>query len=124
MKCPNCRKRAISFLASGIGRLWARYQCPHCGARLRASRRTIKAIVACVLPLPLYVWVGIKICEAYNISDDSTQDWVYMAMAGPTVLLIAFWEWRTGTYALREKGVQPGLGVDQTSQPKVKAGNA
>src|SRR6185369_15302499 len=103
MKCPNCAKPAISFAAWGIGNRWARHQCPHCGVGLKASRRTIKALIGCLLPLPLYVWAGIKLCDIYHINDDATQDLLFSAMAFLQVFPVAFWEWKTGSYALGQK---------------------
>ena len=103
MKCPNCSKRAISFIAWGIGNRWARFQCPNCGADLKACRRTIKALLGCLLALPLYIWAGLKLCDIYHISDTAQQDLVFFAVALPSIALVGFWDWKTGSYALRQK---------------------
>jgi hypothetical protein len=57
------------------------------------------------------IWGAIVICRAYEITHDRHQDLVFAAIAGPTLLGVAFWDWKTGYYALRDKpNSQPSIG--------------
>jgi hypothetical protein len=71
------------------------------------------ALIACFLPLPLYVWAAVKISRASNFHDLWKQECVLLAIAAPITLLIAFWDWKTGTYARRVKRAERS-GVEGT----------
>ncbi len=108
MKCPNCNKRAISFVSWAVANRWIRWRCPHCGTNLKVSRRTLKAILGILILLPFMIWAEITICRAYAIVDQRRQDLVFVAMAGPILLGVAYWDWKTGYYARRdEPNTQP-----------------
>jgi len=76
--------------------------------RIKVSRRTLKAILGILILLPFMIWGAIAICRLYSIEDDRRQDLVFAAIAGPTLLGVGFWDWKTGYYALRDKrNIQP-----------------
>jgi hypothetical protein len=102
MKCPSCNKRAIGFVSWASGKRWIRWQCPHCGVGLKASRRTIKVIIGFILLLPFIIWAGIAICRAYNIQEDREENLVFAAIMIPVLTGLAFWDWKTGSYARRD----------------------
>lgn len=99
MRCPSCNKRAISFVGWASGMRWARYHCPHCSAALKASRRTVLAVIVCLLPLPVYIWGANGLCETLHISI-AIAPILATALAVPLTLVIAAWDWSTGSYAL------------------------
>jgi hypothetical protein len=99
MHCPQCKKRAISFLSWASGNRWIRYKCPHCGAALKVSRRTIKtAIISCVVCLPLIVLSALFV----HIENEGLENLLIAGIIALVLMPSAFWDWKTGSYALQK----------------------
>jgi len=103
MKCPSCNDRAISFFEWGQGHKWQRYQCPHCGAELKASARTYIYFFCTLALIPAFIYIGERIADSYHIDDPGTKRLIYGAVFIPVAMVIAFWNWRSGSYALRQR---------------------
>jgi len=60
--CPNCGKPAISFWRKSNALDWAPYHCPKCGKSVGMKWWPLIAyLVACLLVLPAFFIVGVKI---------------------------------------------------------------
>ncbi len=112
MHCPQCKQRAISFLSWASGNRWIRYQCPHCGAALKVSRRTIKtAIISAVVCLPIIFLVLLYI-DSLHLENAPVADFAGMAIVILLLLPAAFWDWKTGSYELQKPQQKRDLKFD------------
>lgn len=102
MRCPACKERVIGFLLWSQGiHSFCKLDCPHCGANLRVSRRTVIVFVLLLLLLaPLVVGIA-KVTDALGVPE-STARVIFGAVMIPLVGVAAYLGWRTGSYAIRE----------------------
>jgi hypothetical protein len=104
LRCPACKERAIDFTVWGRGiNAFRKVDCPNCGARLRASRRTfVVFVLLLVLLVPFAVGVATAL-DALGVPE-ATGEVMFGCLVIPSVIAVAYWEWKTGFYALREGG--------------------
>lgn len=110
MKCGQCKQQAISFGDWGHGLRAFRYVCPHCGAKLRASRGTWIWFVVLLALTPVFILGTEGIAHLLGRTSVSQRDGIFALLAVPTVLGLSFVAWRTGSYRSVEGGgkVQDG----------------
>jgi hypothetical protein len=99
--CPQCKKRAISFISWASGNRWIHYKCPHCGAALKVSRRTIKtAIISGLLCLPL-IFLILRFVDSLQLENEGLDRLLGVGIIIILLCPAAFWDWKTGSYALQ-----------------------
>jgi hypothetical protein len=102
MHCPECKKRAISFVSWGVGNRWMSYRCPHCGVLLRVSRRTIlTASISFVVAVVFLVLFSDRIHNYFGIKNQGRYDITDFICILAVLVPVSYWDWRTGSYALR-----------------------
>ena len=102
MKCPNCDKRAISFVKWGRGFAAFAYVCPHCGKRLRATPGTIGWFVFCLVLIPFFILAAERLSEHLRITQQPERGLIFAALFFPVVLAISFLVWKRGSYKLKD----------------------
>jgi hypothetical protein len=81
-----------------------RYACPHCGAVLKVSRRTIKtAVISGVVCFPLVFFV-IRFVDSLYLENEAVGNLLGMGIVILLLLPAAFWDWKTGSYELQKPG--------------------
>lgn len=102
MRCPACKERVISFLNWSQGaNAFCKCDCPHCGAPLRVSRRTILVfLLVSLLSVPLVVGIAASL-SALDVSEPTAR-WIFGFVMIPLVGIAAYLVWRTGFYTVRD----------------------
>jgi hypothetical protein len=98
MKCPDCQKRACSFLDWMKGFTAITHVCPHCGQLLRAPVRTWLVLGISFGSIPFLAPVVDRFCSIFGLAEPVPRlgGFAIVWMAG--VVPLAFLAWRTGTY--------------------------
>lgn len=98
MHCPQCKQRAISFVSWASGNRWIRYKCPHCGAALKVSRRTMKTVIISFLVcLPLIFFI-LPFVDSH-FENETVRMLLSLGIIAILLTPGAFWDWKSGYYA-------------------------
>lgn len=117
MRCPACKERVIDFGEWGKGlNAFLEVDCPSCGAHLRPSRR-IAVVFVLLLVLMVPCLVGIPLGLTALGIRESAAKLVFVCLMIPLVVGTAWWEWRTGFYAVRD-----GMQQEEASARPLNAG--